>query len=156
MRVTVGEIVDFLSPLPDLTGTDDKPQSPYHNLLSSGIPGHVQIRLLYMSKQMAPVLESFEEVRRRLVMHYGEQVKGTESYRIPDESIPELRRELTRLLTVEVDVPNYQIQPEDLSGLSLHPITLQASSFLIELPEDEEVQVPDLFSLVSLASEEEE
>lgn len=81
-----------------------------------------------------------EKVRLEIVSKYATQNEDGQINVAPDK-IQEVNKELAELLAIEQELNIYMLNFEDLEGLEFTAAQMQALMFMIEEPEEEEVDV---------------
>jgi hypothetical protein len=120
MKLTNGEIFDATEPM--------------KALLEEKLPVQASYALAKLAMKLEEPMKVIEQVRQRLISDYGEKdpenpmttrvVKGSEGY-------PEFMRELTILLTQEVEIESEQVELPDT--LEIAPKTLIALDKLVRV-----------------------
>lgn len=88
-------------------------------------------------KKVAPIMESFEVERTKLIKEFGTTVKDedgkdTDNYTFSPENAKAFNEKINELLEAETGVESPQIKLEDLSGLEIEPNKIVSIDWMIK------------------------
>lgn len=103
------------------------------NTPSLQLPIKINFYLQKNVQTLRPLAQEIEQARQEIIRQYGILQSDNETYKIPEDKIPIVQKELADLLSLEQEVQIYTVKIDDFKDdLMLSMAQMEALMFMIE------------------------